>query len=37
MEKLSRTKKYQALRESLQNDAESQVVSRDLTLLSSTL
>ena len=37
MEKLSRTKKYQALRESLQNDAESQVVSRDLTSFQNRL
>ena len=37
MEKLSRTKKYQALRESLQNDAESQVVSRDLTSFQDRL
>ena len=37
MEKLSRTKKYQALRESLQNDAESQVVSKDLTSFQDRL
>ena len=37
MEKLSRTKKYQALRESLQNDAESQVVSKDLTSFQNRL
>lgn len=37
MEKLSRTKKYQALRESLQNDAESQVVSKDLSSFQDRL
>ena len=37
MEKLSRTKKYQALRESLQNDAESQVISKDLTSFQDRL
>ena len=37
MEKLSRTKKYQALRDSLQNDAESQVVSKDLSSFQDRL
>ena len=37
MEKLSRTKKYQELRDRLQNDAESQVVSKDLSQFQNRL
>lgn len=37
MEKLSRTKKYQDLRDRLQNDAESQVTSKDLTSFQERL
>ena len=37
MEKLSRTKKYQGLRDRLQNDSESQVVSKDLSQFQDRL
>ena len=37
MEKLSRTKKYQELRDRLQNDAESQVTSKDLSSFQERL
>lgn len=37
MEKLSRTKKYQELRDRLQNDSESQVVSKDLSQFQDRL
>ena len=37
MEKLSRTKKYQNLRDQLQNDAESQVTSKDLSSFQERL